>query len=316
MNGIGGYFELELSNNKQLYYSNLFAVNTCRNALILLIKTKGYTKVFLPFYICNVIVDTLIKNNIAIEYYQINENLEIAKSLKNKKKEAVLYTNYFGIKDKYIKKISLKYQNLIIDNAQAFFSQPINDTDTIYSPRKFFGVPDGGLLYTKATINLEKYTQDISYSRCSHLLKRIEISPEDGYNDFIKNDNYLSDLSIMRMSKLTTILLSQIDYEKIKKIRKINFMLLHEHLKELNEINIDIDTDSIPMVYPLLLKKGKELKQKLIKNRIFIPTYWPDILEKTQTDSFENNLVNNLLALPIDQRYSEKELDLILNHLT
>lgn len=315
MNAIGGYFELELAKNNQLYYPTFYAVNSCRNALLLLVKTKNYKKVYIPYYTCNVLANVLLNNKIDVEFYQIDQNLEIVDLLKNNKNEAILYTNYFGIKDYYIKKISTKYNHLIIDNAQAFFSTPTNDLDTIYSPRKFFGVPDGGILYTKTMLDLEKYPQDFSYDRCSHLLKRIEISPEDGYDDFLKNDATLDKLPIMKMSKLTQSLLSQIGYEKVKAIRKNNFNFFHEKLNGLNELKIDISNNPVPLVYPLLLKDGAVLKKKLIKNRIFVATYWSDVLNKVPNNSFEKYLVNNLLALPIDQRYSKKEMDFILNHL-
>lgn len=315
MNAVGGYFELELAKNNQLYYSTFYAVNSCRNALLLLAKTKNYKKVYIPYYTCNVLEDVLINNKIEVEFYQIDQNLEVVNFPENNKNEAILYTNYFGIKDYYIKKISTKYNHLIIDNAQAFFSAPINDLDTIYSPRKFFGVPDGGLLYTKTMLYIENYPQDFSYDRCSHLLKRIEISPENGYDDFLKNDAILDKLTIMKMSKLTQSLLSQISYDKVKETRKSNFSFLHEKLRDLNELKIDVSNNLIPLVYPLLLKDGVVLKKKLIKNRIFVATYWPDVLNKVPNNSFENYLVNNLLALPIDQRYNKKEMDLILKHL-
>lgn len=37
---------------------------------------------------------------------------------------------------------------IILDNTQSFFQKPISGIDTIYSCRKYFGVPDGAYLST------------------------------------------------------------------------------------------------------------------------------------------------------------------------
>lgn len=315
MNAIGGYFELEVNQGERNFnHTSYYAVNSCRNAMLLLLQTKKYNKVYLPYYTCGVIMDTLIGNKIDIEYFHLDKTLEIIELPKNED-AVIIYTNYFGLKDNYIENLSVRYTNMIIDNAQAFFSKPINNLDTIYSPRKFFGIPDGGFLHTTLDINIKEFEQDLSFDRCSHLLKRIEISPEEGYKDFLTNDTELNDLPIRRMSKLTSLLLSQIDYNAVEKKRKENFNYLHKNLKKINELNIELSLEAVPMVYPLLINNGKDFKKKLISNRIFVANYWPDVLERVSKDSFEAYLVNNLIPLPIDHRYSIKEMIFILKEM-
>ena len=91
--------------------------------------------------------------NINYEFYHINEMLEPEiKQINND--SALLYTNYFGIKVEFIQSIIKKNKNIIIDNSQAFYAEPINGIDTFYSPRKFFGVPDGGYLSINKKINI------------------------------------------------------------------------------------------------------------------------------------------------------------------
>ena len=315
MSEIGGYFQLDLPTPSGFCNKNYYAVNSCRNAISLLTKVKGYTKIFLPYYCCRSVIDTLIKNNIAIEHYHIDENLEIVGPIKQQEKHAMLYINYFGIKDKYIDTINKKYKNLIIDNAQSFFSNPIADVDSVYSPRKFLGVPDGGFLHTKTSINLEEYSQDYSYDRCSHLLKRIELDGQGGYDDFVKNEINISKLDIMKMSKLTKYLLSGIDYQVITRKRKENFNFIDKRLKKSNMIKIDLMPQAACLIYPYLVPNGDEIKQKLIENKIYVATYWKEVIEKTDADSFENFLTKHLVAIPIDQRYSQAELDYILKFI-
>ena len=56
-------------------------------------------------------------------------------------------------------------KNLIIDNAQAFFAKPLLGIDTFYSPRKFVGVSDGGILATK------KILEGVLKNEFTHALK-------------------------------------------------------------------------------------------------------------------------------------------------
>ena len=312
---IGGFFELELPTNKSsIFHTSMYAINSGRNALLMLLKAKGYTKIHLPYYTCGVIIDTLKNANININYYHIDKDLEIV-NLPSNTNEIILYNNYFGIKNKYIYKLSLQYPNIIVDNAQAFYSKPINNLDTFYSPRKFFGLPDGGFLYSKHSINTKEYPIDSSYDRCSHLLKRIDLEPENAYLNFQENDSKLENQPIKRMSNLTRTLFNKIQHNEIEHRRMENFNFIHKKLQGFNELSFDIELDAVPMIYPLLVKKGRLLKTKLIEKRIFIATYWSDVLERVSKGSYEEYLVNNLVALPIDQRYNLEDMEQIINVL-
>ena len=44
------------------------------------------------------------------------------------------------------------------------------------------------------------------------------------------------------------------------------------------------------------------------ENKIFFPTYWIDAASRVKTNSFEAKLINNLIPIPIDQRYSILDL--------
>ena len=58
----------------------------------------------------------------------------------------------------------------------------------------------------------------------SHLLKRIDSSAEDGYPDFVANDKILENQEIKLMSHLTRTILLSIDFERIKKQRRENYL--------------------------------------------------------------------------------------------
>lgn len=312
MEAIGGYFELELKKGKH-YHDNAIRLNTARNCLEYILRAKKYTKIYIPYYTCDVILEPLNLLSISYEFYHINELLEPVNDVIIKSNEVYLYTNYYGIKQEAVTRLAKLYkQQLIVDNAQAFFAPPLEGIDTFYSARKFFGVPDGAYLYTDTTIKINE--QDVSYNRINHLSKRIELGAEEGYKDFQINDNSLIGQPIKKMSKLTEVLLSGIDYVKVRKQRIDNYKQLDTKLRKKNKIYLPIGEFDVPMVYPYWDNEVL-LREKLIENKIFTATYWPNVLEWSDPRDLEFMFTKSALFLPIDQRYSEDEMVKILNLL-
>jgi hypothetical protein len=311
MNSIGGYFELELCIAEE-YHSDAIKLNSGRSCLEYIIKANKCSKVYLPHFTCDAVINSVMRTKVNFDFYYVDGNLEpIFDFDKLKKKELFIYTNYFGIKDNYIKKLTKITQKIIIDNSQSFFSKPEKGINSFYSPRKFFGVPDGGYLYTSSFANFS-YKRDVSYLKFKHLIKRIDSGAESSYSDFLESEKIINKSPILEMSSLTQALLKSIDYERIKNIRRNNFNYLHKHLKDQNLFLINKDSLQVPQNYPFLTKK-KGIKQKLLASKIYTPTYWPNILRTKFLKTIEYHYAKNIIFLPIDQRLNQKELDFILN---
>lgn len=313
---IGGYFELELPVREE-YHNTALRLNTGRNAFEYVLRAKRYKKVYLPYYTCDAMLEPITKLNLAYEFYSIDSNfLPIFNYSNVQKNEVFVYNNYFGICDAQTREIAAQCKNLIIDNSQAFYSKTIKGVDTFYSPRKFFGVPDGAYLYTDAFLDNE-FEQDISYERCTHLLGRVDTGAERNYKSFVKNDNALKEQPIKIMSELTTRLLKGIDYKNIFIRRKENFNYLHNTLKNSNELKfINIDEIETPMVYPYLISNGNSIKMELIKNKIFIASYWPNVVEWCEKEVFEYKLSTDMISIPIDQRYDTENMKYIIEKIS
>jgi len=311
---IGGYFELEL-NQGQEYHPDAMRLNTGRNAFEYILLAKKYRKVYLPFYTCDVMMEPIQKLNIEVEFYSIDETfLPIFNFEEIKSDEVFVYTNYFGICDKQVYKVAAKCKNLIIDNSQAFYSLPLTGVDTFYSPRKFFGLPDGAYLYTNKLMG-SKFEKDISYKRCEHLLGRIDTGAEAHFQTYKGNSKSLCNQPIRGMSNLTQKLLSSIEYASIADVRKQNFNYLNNQLNQKNKLKFEFDHSTVPMIYPFLIDNGAALKKELIKNKIFVATYWPNVQDWAKADSFEYYLVENMIAIPTDQRQNNYSLIEILKQL-
>ena len=306
MEAIGGYFSMELPRHEE-YHKNAIRLNTGRNCLEYILRARGYKKVYIPYYTCDVVLEPFHKLGIPFEYYHIDIHFEIRDRFTLKEGEALLYTNYYGLKQRYVEHLAAKVGNrLIVDNTQAFYSKPVEGIDTFYTCRKFFGVPDGAYLYTDKLLDVE-LEQDQSYERMFSLTKRIDLSPEAGYQDFRDTSKALVGQSIKGMSKLTQRMMQGIDYEAAAQRRRANYQLLHEALRNENNIVLPLEDDAVPMVYPYLVPM-KGLREKLIENKIFVARYWPSVLECTTPEDIDYLLAFQMQPLPIDQRYGEEEM--------
>lgn len=313
MEAIGGYFSLELPLREE-YHKDAIRLNTGRNCLEYILRARGYKKVYVPYYTCEAVIEPINKLGIPYEFYHIDIHFEIKDLFTLKANEGLLYTNYFGLKQRYVEQLAEKVgSQLIVDNTQAFYAKPNQGIDTFYTCRKFFGVADGAYLYTDKLLENE-FDQDESYDRMTHLLKRIDVSAEDGFADFRRADDGLDNQPIRKMSKLTSRIMLSIDYEAVAKKRRENFLMLQEVIGEENNMVLPLDEDAVPMAYPFLAPI-KGLREKLIENKVFVARYWPNVLEWTTEKDIDFLLAFQMLPLPIDQRYGENELKRIIENI-
>lgn len=311
MEPIGGYFSLELSQREE-YHKDALRLNTGRNCLEYVLISRGYKKVFIPCYVCDVVLEPFRRLGVQYEFFHVDENLEIKDSISLNPDEALLYVNYFGLKQRYVESLAKVFGNrLIVDNTQAFFAKPVSGIDSFYSCRKFFGVPDGAYLYTDKSLD-EEFETDESYNRMSHLLKRIDLGAEFGYDDFRMNDDRLSGQPIRQMSRLTHRIMRSIDYQSAAQRRRENYEYLHQHLANTNKLHLTLGRTDVPMVYPYF-SADSVLRDKLLENKIFVARYWPNVLQWTSSDELEYCFTLHIQHLPVDQRYDLKDMDMILD---
>lgn len=305
-NAIGGYFELELPTHQE-FHSNAIALNSGRFCLEYILRCRKYSKVYVPYYTCDSAIEPIIKLGISYEFYHIDEEYHILEDVILTSDEALMYTNYWGLQSDYCLELFRRYgKKLILDYTQAFFASPISGVDTFYSCRKFFGVPDGGYLYTDAEADFD-IEQDVSYSRMNSLVKRIDLSPEGGYEDFRKCSEEFHKLPIRYMSKFTKRMMQSIDYNVVAQKRRDNYECLRQVLGGKLLLH-----DEVPMIFPYKIKDGQGMRMHLIQNKVFVAKYWPNVDEWAGAESVETWMANNVLPLPIDQRYGVDDMERII----
>lgn len=314
MKPLGGYFELDSGTSKNKRHRSCYFLNTGRNCLELVLQELSPAKLWIPNYTCHVLKEPLDILGLPFSTYSIDHEFFPDLPKKIPQGQYILYANYFGICSKQVSELVSRYSDqLIVDNAQAYYDPHCGGVATFYSPRKFFGIPDGGVLHFSKKVDITLLPLDKSGNRLSHLIMRLESGPQAGYKEFVKNDKSLTGQPLKRMSKLTELLLTQADTEEKRNKRINNFRHLHQRYKAINEIKIDENFMIAPLCYPLLLNDGKALKKYLINHKIFVPTYWPEVFGQDELNEFERYLINDLVCLPVDHRYFIDDMDMIIN---
>lgn len=291
-----------------------YPLNLARHALQILIKCRSITHILAPFYTCHSIHKTLKDANIEISYYHIDRNFTpLLTDSDIEDSQALLINNYFGISGEVVDNFVEKYgSKVIVDNSQSYYSQHSVKTDHIKSPRKFFGVTDGGVLITTRDID-DLYSHlefDKSADRIFNLFASDESSRNDNYDKYLSYRDNLQSLSMMRMSKSTENILKLVDFDFCKQARRRNFDKMHKNLACYNKLNISMRNDDVPMLYPFLYL-NTSLKKRLIENNVYLGSYWPLSNYANSSTEIEDGLRKNLCCLPIDQTLTDRDIEFI-----
>ena len=312
MKEIGGFLELELNYGSEFHKRGI-ALNSGRNCLRYLIRARKIKKIWLPKLLCSAISDTCLEEKVKISYYSVDDNLRSVLTGIRNQEDWVYLINFYGqySSDKIVSYVK-EHKNLIVDNVQAFYTKPIEGLDTIYTCRKFFGVPDGGYLYTDCDLS-EVLQRDESYDSLTFLAGRLERSANEFYSAYRANEQRIDGLPLRKMSAVTQNFLRGIDYEQIKKVREQNFRYLHEQLKSISQLELFLPDG--PYMYPLLVKDGAEIRKRLQEKKIYIPTLWPNVIESLTQEETEYTLAKNILPLPCDQRYDLNDMQYLVKEV-
>jgi len=343
-------FDLDIqeigSNNLQKYSFYLDG----RMALkIILKKIQPKKMVLLPSYLCPSILQPLKEIGLKYDYYRINEDFSIDESsilnkIGKKKYDVVLVINYFGLigkNDLTIKIIKdFDRQIKVIEDWShlSFIPYELNyyrsTADFIFgSLRKIFAVPDGGFILANKSYSFKNNKNIDDYLVASKILGKClrylyvngyfkeNKSIERIYLKMLENGEKYLDEKI-QLTKISLILMSKFNFKGIYELRRNNYFNLSRLLKSnkllLHYIDIikeNMEQNEMPYMLPVYIKNIDRnlLRYKLRDKGIFCSIIWE--IPKEITFKNNRNMSNNILCLPIDQRYNEIHMGIIYNKI-
>lgn len=314
---IGGYFGIWLPESEPLH-AQATAFHSARSGFRAVLEACNKSVIYIPSYVCDSVIKAAEDSGYSVRLYAINQQfmpLELPAILSAE--ALLLYVNYFGLCDNQVGELLHSYpaEQVIIDNSHALYSPVTDALATIYSPRKFVGLPDGGLVYASENVMLKNdyFQDDGTLSRINYLLLRYGYGARAGYSAFNQARESLADNSPKAMSALTKRLMCSIPWQQFRLSRQQNFIAVHNIFANINLWRFQVDTNVAPLCYPLRIGEVSvaNVKKYLADNNIFAPTYWPDVVPRASIGSIEYQLVDQTLFLPIDQRMSNYHIDIL-----
>jgi len=304
--GIGGFIGLEpTSRTDGPWHGDAVALYTGRAAFRRILETVRPTLVHLPSYVCQVLLEPLRDLQVPWRNYVVDETLSAAAAPDPGPRELLLVVNYFGLQDQPGRSLAAAHgARLVIDNSQAFYRRGSGRAWAFNSARKFFGVPDGAYLYAPQPVERPG-------ARATHVgMRHLELSAagelDRARREFLEHERNLDD-SLLAMSECSERMLARIDYRRAAVRRRANYAFLHESLGQLNGLRLPAVVEGVPLCYPLLPQAMLD-RTALHRRGIFVPTYWPELLDGPGPEA---ELANRLLPLPIDQRYDLSQMAVV-----
>lgn len=306
---IGGFLPLDLPDfGAPLGDAKCF--QSARGAFRALVRHVQPRRVYLPRLICDSMVESLIDEGVDHVWYDLTTGGLEPENIRPGRSDIILYVNYFGVFTAECERVTHRFppDQLVFDYSQALFEPEFPEAlATIYSPRKFIGIPDGGMLSTKLGVSEPRSRDGGSIARCEVRLRRLDEDPEPLYPDYCSAEQSLSSTEPRAMSGFTRRLLRANKLDEVAERRNANFARLHRRLGGLNQLDLDGLISHGPLCYPLCLG-GPDIRERLKRRRVFVPTYWPEALARVSKE-FGARMITGLLPLPIDQRYGPAEMD-------
>ena len=284
---------------------------------------KNISKVYIPSYCCDSIIEPFVKANIEVVFYAINykEGLDIEFNIPDDI-DCVLWCNYFGFNAQMpnVEEFIDRGGIVIEDITHSLLSEKKfheSSTYLVASIRKWFPILSGGYCATvKNKLSYKpkhippRYFLDNKISAMS--LKREYLKGDKNIDIFLKkfkscNEWLEENYSGLTIDKYSADFLYNLDEAYIRLKRKKNAEALYLNLKNNNDIKFlfDLNLMDCPLFVPIIILNGKrdELQRKLIENNIYCPIHW-----KKPEYGCSSNLYDLELSLICDQRYNENDM--------
>ena len=334
---IGGEFDVDIQGFRHTKSNNgvlegVYKYSSGRSALYYILldvqKRYGITTVYFPDYLCSSVVMAAQKCQMKVVFYNLNDQLEIDAErfpMESESKFAVLLINYFGLKNleqqiAFVRSLS-KNTIIIEDDVQAFYEFQKKELMADYkftSLRKTFACPDGGLVKTHNELAVvaagNKFHQYKFAGSILKSLRKPEYYDDDVYlHLFEKGESHIDDEIVMGMSQMSQEIIVKNNFECIAYIRRRNAKQILEGLKSLGvRTVVPVPEEKTPLFIPIWLDDRNKVRKQMFQQQIFCPVHWP--LEGMNVQKGVE-MAEHEMSIIIDQRYTNKDMDFILNIL-
>ncbi len=295
-----------------------------------ILKEKKINRIYVPSYCCVSMLQAFIDRGLKYEFYKVTFKdgkfqYEMPKAGKD---DVILIMSYFGLDSaaacKVIEKKHREGAVIIEDITHSLFREKSACDDSDYlvaSLRKWFAVPTGGWVGKKNGKLAEKPDLDSNHAVAEKIAAMQEkydyltgkITEKEHFllaqakfdNDLIHVDRML------KIDDTSLGILEGTDVPAAVSQRRKNAEVLMKGLENLDVCSLpvmDLSVDT-PVFVPVFMETEQRdsLRKYLIGKGIYCPVHWPEVMGAPA------GVRENELSLICDQRYSEKDMQVIVD---
>lgn len=308
--------------SKNLYFSH------GRSAMIWLLKNYNFDAAILCAYTWPAIPRLINKYSLKNYFYDFYEkNIDhLIESIEGS--ILLIVPIFYGSRPLLnYKRISQKYKNkihLLLDGAQTSFAHidyavPTNGS-ILSCPHKSTSLNDGAILFSKSfnkkmIANYNNLKEGIKFSKIKKKSRKLmslnnKQKELEGLLLIKSQEEVWKSDPPRKMTNISKKTLFYLDAKKHKLIRRRNFFYLKKLLNDILPPLLDFKKGT-PFAYPTIVNNRATFLKKLHNNNVYATALWYDIKLNKKKFPYAYKFSKKLIAFPIDQRYSLKDLKLM-----
>lgn len=311
------------------YADKALWLSSARAGIYYLVETLRPGTVWMPSYLCVTMIESIAHRNSIIRFYPVDGALslsDLAWLKQVRMGDIACVIDYFGYHSPIEMKRAVRAAGawVLEDACQALMTDGLGEEADylLFSPRKFLGVPDGGVLVPLNGDSFAKVVLDEAPARWwltmfgASLLRR-EFDRRGGdstdrrWFELFREADANAPQGAFAISSLSKALLFEaFDYDSIAERRRANYRVLWQRLAPIALLPV-INSEVVPLGFVIRLKTREErdrIRHQLIAQNIYPPVHWP--IHKVVPERFvdSHRLCDTIMTLPCDQRYDESDM--------
>lgn len=340
--------EFHIAYGKDVYFDHISSlkrycrfVRTGREALLLAARSIpciGSKVILMPAYCCWSMEAPFVQEGYDLVYYRLNYDLSVdmdylMAAIKKHAPSAILVMNYFGFTPtkeavKFVKQIDNQIR-VIEDFSHCLFSlSEIFNPEVDYyvaSIRKSIGLPDGAVYISdNAPTHIETSDEQAEFIRLRSHAERLKCQYQYTANGEDKM-KFLEELALAAtilkgeirivprcMSMQSQDIMYHTSSKEFVAARVANYTHLYGIISSNSLVQIPLSPmvdHTAPFALPILSENRDGVQRVLAQNGIYAPVLWPISERASQVCSTAKRFAEQMLAIPIDQRYDYYDME-------
>lgn len=292
-----------------------------RSAIALVVDLLAPPTVWLPSYLCDALV-AAVSDASSVEFYEVGSDLRMPSAdwvRRLQPGDLVVVVDYFGFPFEFSPAADVRDRGAIIlrDACQALLSTAdgLGADYDVYSPRKFLGVPDGGILTCRTPLDgaqpiLDEAPVEWWLDGLEAGVLRRSFDRHGGTREWFERfRRYEAHAPVgrYRMSQVSSKLLANANYTEIATCRVRNYRVLLDALGEI-ALFPRLPDGVVPLGFPVHVAGRDAVRNALFANDIYPAVHWPVPQSVPARFSASRELAASILTLPCDQRYGPETM--------